>query len=269
MQLHRASIDGRIAMATKHVRSDALNLRREPKVQEGNVLGVLIKGQAVNVLGPSGTEGWVEAEATVDSVQRRGFVAGHLLRGPASAAKERLMSNAVAEWVRFDRGEGLEHVDPFFRFVGEMWQAIGENLDGRDRDQPWSAAFISWIVRRAGAEYAAFRFAASHSRYIHDSIKKREAGTPSPFWGFRLREHRVSLGDLVCQWRIDPQTFDGARSSDSFFSHCDVVVEVTPGSVRTLGGNVDHTVGFKTYAVNADGFLKAENKVFAVLRNNV
>jgi hypothetical protein len=256
-------------MATKHVRSDALNLRQEPKVQEGNVVAVLVKGQAVTVIGPSGTQGWVEVEALVDSAPRGGFVAAHLLRDPATAAKERLMSAAVAEWVRFDRGLGQEHIDPFFKFVGEMWQAIGENLDGRDRDQPWSAAFISWIVRRAGDEYGEFKFSASHSRYIHDSIKKREAGASSPFWGFRLHEHRVGLGDLVCQWRVSKRTFDDARSSDSFFSHCDVVVEVTPGSVRTLGGNVVHTVGFKTYAVNADGFLKAENKVFAVLRNNV
>ena len=48
-----------------------------------------------------------------------------------------------------------------------------------------------------------------------------------------------------------------------------MVVEVASGSVRALGGNVGHTVGFKTYALNAEGFLKAENNVFAVLRNNV
>lgn len=256
-------------MVTKHVKSDALNLREEPVVNDGNVLAVLVKGQPVRVVRESGTAGWVEVDVMIGGESQRGFVAARLLRDPSSDAKEQLMAAAVAEWVRFDRGKGREHLDPFHKHVGEMWRAIGQNLDGRDRDQPWSAAFISWIVRRAGSVYDRFKFSASHSRYIHDSIRRRETGLSSPFWGFRLHEHRVGMGDLVCQWRISPRTFDDARTSDSFFSHCDVVVEVAPGSVRALGGNNGHSVGFKTYAVNADGFLKAENKVFAVLRNNV
>jgi hypothetical protein len=202
-------------------------------------------------------------------VSHRGFVSARLLREPAGDARERLMGGAVAEWLRFAKGAGQEHRPPFHTFVGEMWREINLDLDGRDRDQPWSAAFISWIVKRAGPEYAAFRFAAAHSRYIHDSIRHREAGSSSPFWGFRLHEHKVELGDLVCQWRTSRRTYDDARSSDAFFSHCDVVVEAAPGSVRALGGNNSHSVGFKTYAVNAGGFLKAENNVFAVLRNNV
>jgi hypothetical protein len=256
-------------MAIRHVQSDALNLRREPEVADGNIIAVLVKGQAVDTLAAVDPPGWLNVEATVDGTSRRGFVSARLLREPASDAKERLMAAAVAEWIRFARGTGLEHKAPFHTFVGEMWRAIGMDLDGRDRDQPWSAAFISWIVRNAGSPYAGFRFAAAHSRYIHDSIVKREAGTLSPFWGFRLHEHKVGLGDLVCQWREVPRTFDDARSSDAFLSHCDVVVEVAPGSVRALGGNVGHSVGFKTYAINDNGFLKAENDVFAVLRNNV
>lgn len=255
-------------MATKRVHSDALNLRSEPRVKDNNIEAVLVKGQQVTTRGPVDAAGWVEVDVTVNGAPKRGFVSARLLRDPVTDAKERLISAAVAEWVRFDNGSGLEHRAPYHTFVGQMWTAIGQNLDGRDRDQPWSAAFISWIVRRAGPEYSAFRFAAAHSRYIHDSIRKREAASPSPFWGFRLHEHKVGLGDLVCQWRNSTRTYDDARTDDAFFSHCDVVVEVAPGSVRALGGNNSHTVGFKTYAVNAHGFLKAENRVFAVLRNN-
>lgn len=256
-------------MATKHVQSDALNLRSAPVVADGNIRATLDKGHAVNTIAAVDAAGWVNVDTTVNGALKRGFVKAHLLRDPATAAKERLMAGAVAEWVRFDRGRGLEHVAPFHTFVGEMWRAIGMDLDGRDRDVPWSAAFISFITRRAGADYAGFKFAAAHARYIHDAITKREAGVAAPFWGFRLNEHKVGLGDLVCQWRETEQTYDGARASDSFFSHCDVVVEVAQGSVRGLGGNNAQTVGFKTYAINADGFLKRENNVFAVLRNNV
>jgi hypothetical protein len=255
-------------VAIKHVQSDALNLRSEPVITDSNIIAVLAKGQAVNTIAPVNTAGWVNIDVGMNGSTRNGFVKSHLLREPVSAARERLISAAVAEWIRFDNGSGQEHVAPFFEFVGEMWRAIGLNLDGRDRDQPWSAAFISWIVRRSGPEYADFRFAAAHSRYINHAITRREASSAAPFWGFRLNEHKVALGDLVCQWRTSPQTYDGARVSDSFFSHCDVVVEVASGSVRALGGNNSHSVGFKTYAINTNGFLKAENRVFAVLRNN-
>jgi hypothetical protein len=260
-------VNGENFVATKHVQSDALNLRSEPEVAD-NIVAILAKGQAVNTVAPVNTAGWINIDVGMNGSARSGFVKANLLRDPVSAAKERLIAAAVAEWIRFDRGAGQEHVAPFFRFVGEMWRGIGIDLDGRDRDQPWSAAFISWIVRGAAPGYGGFRFAAAHSRYIHDAITKRESNSAAPFWGFRLHEHKVGLGDLVCQWRIDPQTYDGAKESDSFFSHCDVVVEVASGSVRALGGNNSHSVGFKTYAVNTNGFLKAENNVFAVLRNN-
>lgn len=233
------------------------------------MIEILVKGHLVNVIGPSDVDGWLEVTAKVNGASRQGFVAARLLRDPVSAPKERLMAAAVAEWVRFDKGAGKEHVDPYFKHVGEMWRAIGNNLDGRDRGVPWSAAFISWTVRQAGADYHGFRFAAAHARYIHDSIVKREAGTASPFWGFRLHQHKAELGDLVCQWRDSPTTYDDARTEDSFFSHCDVIVDVAPGSVRALGGNVGHSVGFKTYAINEAGFLKAENEVFAVLQNTL
>lgn len=257
-------------MAIKHVKSDTLNLRSAPIVADGNIIGELLKGQRVDTLAPVDANGWVSAQATVNGVLRQGFVKERLLRDPASDAKESLITAAVAEWVRFERGTGREDLPPFFTFVGEMWKQVGEpNLDGRNRDQPWSAAFISFIVRKAGAAYAGFKFHEAHARYIHDSIVKREAGTPAPFWGFRLNEHKVGLGDLVCQWRVSKVTFDDARRTNEFTSHCDVVVEVGPGFVRTLGGNVGHTVGFKTYDVDGNGFLEAENNLFAVMRNNV
>jgi hypothetical protein len=162
----------------------------------------------------------------------------------------------------------LENEDPFFLFIGEMWQALGADFDGKDRDVPWSAAFISFVVRNAG--YQGFRFAAAHSRYIHDAIVKRRQGVAeAPFWGFRLSEHRPELGDLVCQWRIVSQTFDGAAIEESFKSHCDVVVELKDTFVRAIGGNVKESVFMKTYSLDSDGFLKNSKNVFAILRNNL
>lgn len=256
-------------MAKKRVNSDELNLRSSAAMGN-NIIGVLRKGQAVETIGNANAAGWIKARVDIDGQTKEGFVSARLLRAPVSDSKESLISAAVAEWIRFDKGNRLEHQTPQYRYVGEMWQAIGMNLDGKDRDVPWSAAFISWIVRNAGPEYGNFKFAAAHARYIHQAIKAKSNGDASvPFWGYRLNEHQVQLGDLICQWREEPITYDQAKTKDSYFSHCDLVVEIDGAGIRAIGGNNGHTVRFKTYARNADGYVKAENQVFAVLRNNL
>ncbi len=255
-------------MDQMRVSTDGLNLRREPIVRPDTAIALLPLAHPVTVLGDASRQGWKEITVELDGTTLNGVVSGKFLRALESDAKEALLHETVKEWIRFERGQGKETQDPFFRFVGEMWQAINIDLDGRNNDVPWFAAFISFVVRNANA-YQGFKFAAAYSRYIHDSIVERQRGNANePFWGFRLNEHRPKLGDLVCQWRITPRTFDQAAEIDRFPSHCDVVVELRDTFVRAIGGNVSNSVKMKTYSLNAQGFLKSANNVFAILRNN-
>jgi hypothetical protein len=143
-------------------------------------------------------------------------------------AREGLVAQAISEWLRFEKGLGRETVDPFFKYVGEMWKAIDISLDGKDTDVPWSAAAISFMVGNAGkkfAKYKKFRFAPAHSRYIFGSIGRRmNNDETTPFWGMRLFEAQPQLGDIVCKWRETPQTFETAAVSDAYKSHCDIIV---------------------------------------------
>lgn len=249
-------------MAIKHVTADELNLRSKPDL--GNtIVAVLRKGQPVTTAGNVDSNGWIKVTAGAQD----GFVKAWLLRDPVSPAREALMAAAVNEWFRFNKGKGEEYKSPYYKYVGEMWQGIGMNLDGLDRDVPWSAAFISWVVRKGGPAYTGFLFAAAHARYIHQAIKARENQSVAPFWGYRPHEHPIALGDLICQWRVDQVSYDYAKTHDGFFSHCDVVVEIDGAGVRALGGNNSQTVGFKSYSRNPAGFLKPENNVFAVMKN--
>lgn len=159
-------------MATKRVNSDELNFRSSPEMGD-NIIGVLRKAQLVDTTGNPNAGGWIKATAEVGGQRVQGYVGARLLREPVSDAKEAIISAAVEEWLRFEKGEKLEHQSPQFRYVGQMWDAIGMNLDGKDRDVPWSAAFISWVARKAGNEYANFKFAAAHARYIHQSTGVR------------------------------------------------------------------------------------------------
>jgi hypothetical protein len=247
------------------VKTDGLNLRESPEILPDNIMLALPLAEKVEVINaPVGQRFW-EVETASNGNTVRGFASSRFLRQPLSPAKERLMHEAAKEWIFFERGQGKEDEDPFFRRVGDYWSAIGVDLDGRDTGTPWSAAFISFVMRRAG--YADFAFSDSHDKYILDAKSKRSvADASAPFWLFRLGEHKPRLGDLVCMWRLTPRTFDNLPSD--FSSHTDVIVEITGETVKTLGGNVGNSVTRKTFNLRNDGFLKAEQKVFAIMRNN-
>ncbi|MEZ5866751.1 MAG: DUF2272 domain-containing protein [Geminicoccaceae bacterium] len=224
-------------------------------------------GHEVEVTGDAQVPGWKSVNTEINGGNLSGFVSGKHLRPPVSSRKEALIAEAAAQWQRFDRGQGPEEVDPYAGFVGEMWHAIGWNRDGRDRSDPWSAAFISFIARRAG--YDDFAFSAAHATYIHDAITKRQAGRDASFWGFRLNEHSPALGDLVCRNRSNGTiNFARAAADDGFISHCDLVIQVGDGFINVVGGNVGDSVRTRQCQIDDDGRIIGPSTVFAVLRNN-
>lgn len=256
----------------KFVNVEALNFRSSPEVASDNRIDVLHLCQPVKQLSEPDAENWANVEAKTVEGKRKGFVAARFLRDPVSPEREALIAQAIHEWLRFEKGLGKEDKDPFAGFVGEMWSAIGMDLDGRDTDVPWSAAAISFMVRHAGKTvplYENFRFAAAHARYINDAIVKRQAGdADAPFWGFRLHERRPQLGDMVARWRKAPIDFDGAAVRDRFSSHCDIVVQVAENEVLTIGGNVSNSVKTTAYDKTPAGFLDDTKNVFALLASN-
>jgi hypothetical protein len=255
-------------MPTLIVGTDGLNLRSTPAIQEGNVVAQLTLAQPVEILESAPGDAFQKVRATVDGQAREGFASRKYLRQPLSDPREAIIRAAVDEWVRFGRGRGLEFVEPFSSRVHDYWVPLGEEFTGMVRGQPWSAAFISFIARQAG--YAGrFPFATNHAAYINDAIAKQKAGDGrSAYWGFRLNEHKPQLGDLIAGWREHQRvTFD--HRPEFFPSHCDLVVEVTPTSVRTLGGNVSQSVNMKTFVLDGNGFIPAQDPLFAILRNNL
>jgi hypothetical protein len=255
-------------MATLKVKSETLNLRKTPEIKDGNIITSLPLAQAVEVISSNPSDRFWEVKTIVNGSSLQGFASAAFLRQPVSTAKEALISAAVTEWLRFDRGNKLEFEDPQYKYVGEYWSKIGLNLNGQNRDQPWSAAFISFAARAAG--YSDFKFAPAHSTYVYDAVDKRQSNiTTAPFWGFEVNEHKPQLGDLVCRSRAGVH-IDSMASlpRGGFTSHCDIVVEIRDSEVRTLGGNVNQSVSITPYRLDNSGFLKKENNVYGILRNN-
>jgi len=172
-------------MTILKVKTGSLNLRNSPEIKEGNIIRALPLAQTVEVIDGNPANRFWEVETIINGSTLRGFVSAAFLRQPVSDLKEALISAAVKEWLRFELGDKLEYEDPQYKYVGEYWSKINLNLDGRNRDQPWSAAFISFVARAAG--YNDFKFAAAHSTYVYDAVDKRKSNTTTaPFWGFNI-----------------------------------------------------------------------------------
>lgn len=255
------------------VQSKVLNLRNAPQVEPATLIGPMDLNQPVETLSEPDAKGWVAAKAQISGGVREGVCKAEFLRTPVSAEREALLAAARSQWRRFDQGRADEHIDPFFRFVGEMWRSIGLDLDGKDRDQPWSAACISFLVREAGRvhpRYNSFKFAAAHGRYVHDAIQARIQHRDAPFHGFRRGERVPQLGDIVCKPREGSGvTFETATATGEFKSHCDIVVAIDSPNFKllTIGGNVGHSVAITEYPLGPGDFLAANSGVFALLAN--
>lgn len=253
------------------VATDGLRLRDKP---DGVILRDLTIGEQVEDEGESSQPGWRKVTVGDES----GVVFGKYLRDLAGQQTERLIQAAVAEWLRFDKGKGNEREAPYYHYVREMWAAIGEPWDGRSRydngdEIPWSAAFISWVVRKAGDGYKNFRFAASHSIYVNNAIKARYTGRlDKPFWGYRIDEVKPAPGDIIQKnWPTHNYSFSYAENHADYNSHADIVLEVTQDVVRVLGGNVGDTVAFgidvQEYELDKDGFIKPGQRIISLLKN--
>jgi hypothetical protein len=260
---------------TAYVKTDGLNLRQAP---DGEIIRELTLHDPLEVTG-NAVDNWLPVRAGSDS----GFVFGSYVRQPVAPEIEVLLRNSVDQWIRFEKGKANEENSPYYTYVGEMWNFIGLNYDGRSKypsgeEVPWSAAFISFVVGKSGKKYSDFKFDASHSTFVHDAIQARILDrTNRPFWGYRISERKPELGDIVARNRAgNSYSFDYAENHSSYKSHSDIVVEVGDHMIRVMGGNVGDTVSISSisgsdnlqeYDLDGDGCIKPGQKVIAILKN--
>jgi hypothetical protein len=137
-----------------------------------------------------------------------------------------------------------------------MHNENGDEFDARrDDDFAWSAAFISYVMRTAGAG-ARFPYAPAHYVYI-DIAKEMKLGQASG-WAVtaeRVDEYAPAIGDLICSSREKRPVKYEQLPRRHFAAHCDLVVAQAPGQISVIGGNVFHAVTMKHVPVTADGRL--------------
>jgi hypothetical protein len=124
----------------------------------------------------------------------------------------------------------------------------------------WSGAFISYIMRKAGAGDQ-FPYNALHANYINKAKQNRKNNIKS-FQAFKKSEVPVTVGDLICYPRQEGITYE---SNGTYFAHCDIVTEVTPGKAYAIGGNVSDSVKKSAYNLDSNNKVTTE-KVHAIIK---
>lgn len=148
----------------------------------------------------------------------------------------------------------------------DVWSGH-DGVASRWRD-PWSAAFISWVMCEAGlGEPDRFRRAIAHHSYIDQAIRARDTGDErAAFVAYDIGEQTIEPGDMLCAARRPTyRTLDERRKQlgIGIRSHCDIVIQVDEANDRILviGGNVRGAVSLKLHAARftaeADGTTRA------------
>ena len=168
-------------------------------------------------------------------------------------------TNPLSRVLRPDQQPGL------WQRVGDYWWS-GQDAGTRETgwtsrydesgtayqaDAPaWSAAFISYVLRTAGA---GTRFPSSplHADYINAAAQGSAVLHAEP-----PDQYPPQPGDLICTGRANAR---GIRFQDlpagRFFGHCDLVVDAAPGQITVIGGNVSGGVTMKHVPITLAGTL--------------
>lgn len=128
----------------------------------------------------------------------------------------------------------------------------------------WSAAFISYIMRIAGAG-PHFPYAADHAYYINYAARPYHAG--KLLIAENPDDYAPRLGDLVCfaRGRSSSLTFKSLPTHGYFPAHCDIVTGHQTGFLSVIGGNVDDAVLMSKEPINTQGLL-TDHQTLVVLR---
>jgi hypothetical protein len=179
-------------------------------------------------------------------------------------------------WDKPERNEGLWQRVGEYWFVGMNPGAPESRRTGKhdeygrefrpedDGEYAWSAAFVSYVMRTAGAGKA-FPYSPDHATYIN-AAKRMTLGTDRGWLvtAERPEAYAPVAGDLICYGRDNAASlrYDDLPTAGLFPSHCDIVVDPRKaGVISVIGGNVADTVTLQHIPVTPDGKLAGPDGV--------
>ena len=131
-------------------------------------------------------------------------------------------------------------------------------------DTPWSAAFISYVIRQSGVPANAFQFSNAHRAYIYDAFAASAAELTNTagdriYRACPLTTTRPHVGDLICNQRepaladagddvvrerIRAELDGGADARSVRRTHCEVIahIDARARKIYSIGGYVNQGV---------------------------
>lgn len=182
----------------------------------------------------------------------------------------KLTDTAVSEWKFWNEGNTKEGSPATMERLRKYWKegaGVTNWSDARMTDEAWSASFISYVMKKSGAE-SDWKYSPSHSTYIVDSIKNKKENNKNPFKGYKPEEVKIAVGDIVGKPRQSGVTYD---TTGAYKSHTDIVTAIKDGYAESIGGNVGNSVSMTKVPLTADGKIDNSkvkgDKYFVVIKN--
>lgn len=203
--------------------------------------------------------------------------------------KYKIIELAKEEWIYFGQQrveidgdeESIPHVgiwedDDYAHSdrINQYWRAAGKSrLSGDDCDQPWSAAFISWVMQEAGVPESLFPHADAHRSYLSYIIANAQSAD-ALLIPHTIQEYKPKPGDLICANRGRGYFGDVVEEIPETLRaklHCDIVVENDGHTLQAIGGNVRNSVSKTVLTLNQDGYLQlsSHRPWFLVVENRL
>jgi hypothetical protein len=192
-----------------------------------------------------------------------GFLLMKLLKSSGMSFKKKLVDLAEAEWNKWNKPTKVKEGDP--RTIKDLrnYYKIGTGLNWSDQKMistAWSATFISYIMKMAGAGKN-FLYSTLHSDYIQRA-KKNKANGIKTFQAYKPNEIAITPGDLVCYPRQVGVTYE---TSGGYFAHCDIVTNIENNKATAIGGNVSNSVSKSVYSVDNNNKI-TDPKIHVVIK---
>jgi hypothetical protein len=161
--------------------------------------------------------------------------------------------------------EGMNASEPDARWTGKHDGAGTVFPVAVNGQYAWSAAFISYVMRIAGAG-PGFPYSPDHATYINAAAR----GNPL-LVAENPADYAPRLGDLVCfpRGHARNMVFQDLPTAHDFPAHCSIVVAGGVDSISIVGGNVNDAVTMEHLHTNDAGELHGNRENwFVVLKVN-
>jgi hypothetical protein len=138
--------------------------------------------------------------------------------------------------------------------IKKYWEDLEFDFPGVST--PWSAVFVSYCIKTAGATKTEFQFAQAHSKFVHFAIQNAVNDT-GIFKAFDFNAVTPELGDIIQNNRNGNKfNFQFAKEHRSYESHSAIVVEkgidANGHYALTIGGNESDSIRKKKVRLDKD-----------------